>query len=479
VARKTLDERFWAKVDKTGDCWLWAGSKSGGGYGQFWNGYTNVGAHRYAYERKHGPVPDGYSVLHKCATPACVNPDHLYQGSAFDNSFDASMQKDRRKGRIQSGRGSITDRGDGRFDISVSLGFDPVTQRYRRKTKRVHGTINDARKVLVELNREVDSGRLRATEGTVAHLMTKWLEASEPNLSPSTLRRYRILLRVHILPGLGEVRLSRLSSADLDGFYAQLRDKGLAPATVGQVHAIIRRALNQAIKWGWLAVSPAKNATPPRLSRPDHRPPDPGSVLRLIDAAFESRAPEFGTFLRVAAATGARRGELCALRWIDVDAENGRLRVAHSIVEAEDDSLILKDTKSHSIRWVSVDVDTLAVLAVHRQSMEARAVAMEETLAEDAYVFSNSAAGRAAWRPSGVTQTFTRLRDRCGLGHVRFHDLRHASATQLLGAGVDVRTVAGRLGHRNAAVTLNVYSHFLPAKDRDAAELVGQLLAGD
>ena len=110
--------------------------------------------------------------------------------------------------------------------------------------------------------------------------------------------------------------------------------------------------------------------------------------------------------------------------------------------------------------------------------MDARAEVCRVSLVEDAFVFSNSPDGGEPWFPDSVSRSFKRLCVREGLHNVRLHDLRHFVATQLLGAGVDVRTVAGRLGHRNAATTLNVYAHFLEQTDRAAADIIGQVIAG-
>lgn len=185
---------------------------------------------------------------------------------------------------------------------------------------------------------------------------------------------------------------------------------------------------------------------------------------------------DLGYFIHLAAATGARRGELCALRWSDIDFEAKTLTISRSIVEAAHSALVEKDTKTHGSRRIALDDGTVIALLEHRVDREAAATAADATYTRHSYLFSRSVDGSKPWPPNDVTKAFVRVRDRCGVGN-RLHDLRHFAATRLLAAGVSVRTVSGRLGHANAATTLGVYAHFLEASDRDAAATLGALLA--
>ena len=201
-------------------------------------------------------------------------------------------------------------------------------------------------------------------------------------------------------------------------------------------------------------------------------PPDVDAAVRLIEQA-EADDPDFGTFLRLAASTGARRGELCALRWSDVDLVGATVRIGRALVESVGGGHVEKDTKTHSGRHIALDPSTVAVLRAHRQRQAERAAAAGFRVARHARLFSFEPAGSVPWRPDGVTARFVKLRNRVGLPGVRLHDLRHFVATSMLAAGVPVSTVSGRLGHANSATTLNVYSHSLAASDRQAAVALG------
>ncbi len=270
--------------------------------------------------------------------------------------------------------------------------------------------------------------------------------------------------------------------ADLDAWYTELRRSGgpggraLAPNSVKRIHAVMRTALEQGVKWGWLATNPAAAAGPPANKvKPTRTIPTPADIGRLIDRASEVN-PVLPVFLRVAAATGARRGELCALRWADVDLAGRSLAICHSMAHTRSRGVVEKDTKSHAERRLSLDPGTVELLAAHLRASQALVERCGGTLVDGAFVFSHEVDGSEAWRPDYVSLAFTRLRNACGLDAVRLHDLRHFNATALLAAGTDVRTVSGRLGHADASTTLDIYSHFVRHADEQAAGTIGAIL---
>jgi len=178
-----------------------------------------------------------------------------------------------------------------------------------------------------------------------------------------------------------------------------------------------------------------------------------------------------------AATTGARRGELCGLRWSDIDLDLATMTVARSISDAGRE-VAVKDTKTHQARRLALDPTTVEVLRDHRQLVERRAHDARVTLSPSAYVWSQDLDAASPYRPDRVTGAFRSLRDRLGLPQVTFHALRHFAATTLAAQGVGVRTIAGRLGHANPGITLRTYAHFLDTADRDAADAIGKALDG-
>ncbi len=378
--------------------------------------------------------------------------------------------------------GSLRQRGKTSWQLRVLAGRDEITGKKTYVSKTFRGGRREAERELARLVAEVEAGSTTAAAGTVAELCNKWFEYACPNLSPAVSAEYRRLLDRRILPRWGSTPVRRLRTSDLDGWYSQLRRSGsvtggsLSPNSVVRVHAILRRALNQGVRWGWITTNPAVAATPPRVFRRQLDIPSPADIGRLI-AAAESVNPALPAFIRLAAASGARRGELCALRWRNIDFEARSLHIAGAIVQINK-TVIEKDTKTHAERRVALDEGTVRVLEALRDRMVLALAIAEEELPSDAFVFSHRPDGLRPWYPNYATLAFARLADREGIGHVRLHDLRHFAATTMLVNGVDVRTTAGRLGHAQSSTTLNVYAHFVQAADAGAALAIGAVLDG-
>jgi integrase len=317
-----------------------------------------------------------------------------------------------------------------------------------------------------------------AGKGTVATLCHEWLAHASSSFSPKTIEVTKMYIEDPIIPVLGAIPVSKLTPNDLDRFYRQLLEVGrsrgpYAPATIKRVHGIIRRALTQGVRWGWITHNPAIDASPPRVPMKELKPPDPEQVVRLFRHAQDAD-PELATFILLAASSGARRGELLALRWSDIDLERGKMSIERGIVRV-DDLLIEQGTKTHQSRRISLDAGTVSALKAHHERAIQRAALAKSDVASTGFVFSHSADGSTPWHPDSTSRAFRKTCEHVGISGVRLHDLRHYVATRLLSAGVDVRTVAGRLGHRNPSTTLNVYSHFVPETDQDAANALGRI----
>jgi integrase len=376
-------------------------------------------------------------------------------------------------------KGFMRQRGSA-WELRVFVGTDAVTGKKRYTTQTVRGGKREAQRALAQMVTDAELGLSARTSATVAELIERWFEFARSEFSPKTVKETRGMIDRYVTPSLGSVTLSKLRAHDLDRFYRDLQAKGgaggspLAAATVRRVHGILRRALGQGVKWGWIGVNPAVAASPPRVLTAEIRPPSPTQVAALL-ARAQASAPDLACYLMLSAGTGARRSELVALRWSDVDLAGRSLVIRRGVV-AGPDGLVEKDTKTHASRRVALDDGVVAALSAHRaRQLEMLALA-GVAMSPSPYVFSDELAGTTPWYPDSVSRRFRRLCERDGLVGVRLHDLRHFVATQLLSAGVDVRTVAGRLGHRNAATTLNVYAHVLEQSDRQAADIMRQTI---
>jgi integrase len=373
--------------------------------------------------------------------------------------------------------GSIRKKGPDRWQVRMSLGRDPLTGRYRYLHRDVRGGKRDAQRVATQLSSEIDhGGHQHPNTYTVAELLDVWMTHIEAQgRAPSTLARYRSAIRANIVPALGNIRIDRLGPAQLDLYYAALAKHGLSPLTVRKSHAMLSAALNQAFKWGWIDRNPAERASPPGIRQKEIVPPTAEEIRRLLDACEQSN-PDLGSLIYMALTTACRRGELCGLRWSDVDLDKATLVVARSISDASGD-VVVKGTKTHQTRRIALDPSTVELLRRQLARADERAQTAGVRLGPGSYVWSQDLDGSTPYRPDRVTAAFVGLRNRLGLRHLTFHGLRHFAATTLASSGLGVRTIAGRLGHANPSVTLRTYAHFLDVADREAATALGAVVA--
>jgi integrase len=310
---------------------------------------------------------------------------------------------------------------------------------------------------------------------TLAEWLEEWSASRRHHLEASSTHSYRVMADAYLLPHLGEVPLDELDVRTVEATYARLLTCGgrggrpLAPRTVAYAHAILHRCLVDAVRLGVLESNPAAAAVIPRHAA-DRRGP---RKLRVWDAAQVRHFLEVSAdhpladLWAVALGTGMRRGELLALRQSDVDIEAARLTVEVALAQIGD-AVQLKRPKTGRTRTLSLDAATLAHLERRMRSSAASAA--------DSPLFASPDGGHLLpRRTSDVWRGYVRTLD---LPPIRLHDLRHTHATLLLAAGVPIKVVSERLGHTKITMTLDVYAHVLPAMDREAAERLGDLLAG-
>jgi integrase len=365
-------------------------------------------------------------------------------------------------------KGSLQRRGEA-WRLVIDAGPDPITGRRRQTVRTMRGTKREAQEALNALLAEARQGVEHGHDSTLGELLDTWL--ARARLSPSTALDYRRAIDAHIPPAMRATRVWKIRTHDLDGLYAALEAKGLGPARIRRVHNILRRSLGQAVKWQWIARNPAVDASPPTVPASKIVPPAPDDVRRWV-AGCDGQMRVYAV---LAANLGARRGELCALQWPDIDLEGGMVTIRRGLVDGGPGvGIVAKETKTNRDRTVALDSATVALVRQYRRERMELAFACGAQLGP--WVFASDPVGDVRPRPDSMSRRFSRLRDELGLSHVRPHDLRHFVATQLLAAGVDPRTVSGRLGHSRTSTTLDIYAAFVPARDRDAAELLGRLL---
>jgi integrase len=195
-------------------------------------------------------------------------------------------------------------------------------------------------------------------------------------------------------------------------------------------------------------------------------------MARIVEAAWRSE-DAWGLFVWLSAVTGARRGEVIALQWEDVDLERGEIRLDENYVRSSD-GMILKDTKTHQMRRLSIDAATVVLLRKHKEDCATRLNMLGLEIEDKTWVFSAKLDFSQPREPSAVTRRYSRLVAKLKI-KTMLKELRHYSATELLTAGVDLRTVSGRLGHGDGATTLRYYTAWVGAADKAAATTIAGL----
>ncbi len=333
----------------------------------------------------------------------------------------------------------MTERSPGVWRLQVTSDPDAVTGESRRLSRTFRGSRTDATAALQRLVVEAGAGLQGGSEVTVAVLLEQFMTTA--TLAPTTRQDWQSVVNRYLIPELGDIALWKLTARDCDQMYHRLALAGLGPSRVRNAHVVLHRAVAQAVRWGWLVRNPVSDATRPVVPRTTVVPPTVEHVRTLMAAARE-RDPQLACWLDLAAATGARRGEVCALRWSDIDLKTRTVRIERSVSATKEDGVIIKTTKTDRFRRVSITDRATESLRGLRTTAERRAATGSREFRPADLVFTNDPSATLPWRPELVSRRWERLRDRVGLKHVKIHGLRHFVATELLTAGIDVRTVA-------------------------------------
>lgn len=366
--------------------------------------------------------------------------------------------------------------------------------RWIRQLRSGFPTRQAAEKARTELRATIDAGAyVEPSDVTLAqYLREEWLPATAPpQVKYDTWADRRDTLERYVMPRLGGVALQELNAAHLNRLYTELlrggrqrraegASAGLSPTTVRRVHTMLRKALNDAVRWGRIARNPAPLADPPPMRtvnaarRRAMRTWSQQDLRRFLEATADH---PLHTLWLVAASTGLRRSEIAGLRWTDVNLRAHTLIVLQTVTVSEDGYLPEEDQKSDgSARTIHLDARVVAALRSHRAEQAAIRLEVGPAWNDQGLVFPRE--DGAWWNPNSLTSAFTRAVKAAGLPRIRLHDLRHTHATLLLAAGVNPKVVSERLGHSSVAFTLDTYAHVLPGMQPEAAALFLDLVLG-
>jgi integrase len=321
------------------------------------------------------------------------------------------------------------------------------------------------------------------TRETLADYLNEWLEAIKPSVRVSTWRSYELNVRVHLIPGLGGIRLQDLNATRIDAFYGSLLERGwsrsgntggLNPRTVKYIGMILKRALGSAVKKRRIERNPVDDAERVQVkNETEMRTWSAEELRRFLDHVRDDR---LYTAYLLAAMTGLRRGELLGLRWRAVSLESARLSVRETLLAVQDKLTWSEPKTKKSKRLVALDNDTVAALRVHRSRQNEERLAWGPAYENNDLVFARE--NGEPIHPNRFSEWFDRRIAAAGVPRIRFHDLRHTHASLALAAGVNPKVVSERLGHATISITMDTYSHVIPAIEEEAAERVARAVFG-
>ncbi len=368
--------------------------------------------------------------------------------------------------RRGQGEGSIYLRKDGRWCASITL--------ENRKRKTFYGKTRKEvqEKLRVALNEQKQGILSTGPQQTVKQFLEQWLEeVHKPSIRIGTYKGYRGYLDKHILPALGHIPLQKLTPQNVQAFYTRKQQEGLSAKSVNNIHGMLHKALDHAVRWGLVPRNVCDAVSLPKKARHEIQPLTEKQARQLLVAA---RGHSLEGLLTLAVTTGMRSGELLALKWQDINFDSGSLHIRRSMGYISGKGYLEFEPKTaRGRRKIVLPPFVCEVLKQHRtRQLEERLKAGTRWQDHD-LVFCNIYGGY--FDPAHLRQRFDKLLKEAGLPDVRFHDLRHSAATILLSMGVPAKVVQEILGHSQISMTMDIYSHVLPDMQQEAMAKMNDL----
>ena len=367
-------------------------------------------------------------------------------------------------------------RPDGRWEGRYTAGRDPVTGKaiYKNVLAKTQKECKEKLEQAIEKNGKVDV--VRSGKYTVAEWVRLWFETySKPSIREQTAYYYNNYIEKHIVPGIGNIKLDKLTTLQIQQFYnklktsgrvqryehIELKDKGLSNRFIRGVHGVLNSALEQAVKERLITSNPAEGCKLPKIEKKEMKvllPEQIGAYLQ--EANRRGLLPAY--YLELT--SGLRRGELLALLWTDLDVENMTISVTKQVNRINGQLKVSQPKTSNSIRTIPIPKQAVDLLILEHEKHP-----------DNPYMFPSPKTG-TMYDPDSFRHTHEKILAAAGIEHIRFHDLRHTFATLSLQNGVDVKTLSNTLGHYSAGFTLDTYTHATQRMKREAADTIGSVI---
>lgn len=371
-----------------------------------------------------------------------------------------------------NGEGSIYQRSDGMWVGAMSLP--------NGKRKVVYGATQAiARTKLAKAKSDQTEGKL-PTAGderlTLAAFLPRWFETlNARGVKPQTQVQYEMAARVHILPALGHMRLRQISISTIESYFNAKIASGLKPASIRGHRTVLSSAMKTAVKWGYIAYSPVRDAETPKVHRKQDDPMSVDEAKAILTAAGKDF---YGPLYSFALLTGLRQGEILGLTWGAVDFDRGTALITGNLQRVSNTWQILEPKTPRSRRLKPLPPMALEILKLQREQQSALQVLKGDKWSNAFDLVFTTHHGHPLYG-SNMVNALHKLQETHGLPRRTFHELRHGFASLLLSQGVDLRVIMASLGHSNLSMTANVYTHVVSDLERDAAVRLDAALTGN
>jgi integrase len=361
--------------------------------------------------------------------------------------------------------GSLYQRPNGTWSAQISL--------QGRRLSHTFKTQREAREWIRETHNQIDLGMTyTSTKRSLAEHLISWLENEKPVMRSRTWNHYEQLARMYVIPNIGKIVLKDLSTETLQALYSRLIGQGVGTYTVVKIHTLLHSALKVAVDAGMIGRNPASRAHPPKTPDFEMKILDESQASQLLVAIIGHR---WEALFHLAIATGMRQMELLGLKWDDLDWIRQTVKVERQLVRPDKTGVKFQGTKTRfGRRSIALGDQTITVLRGHYERQQAERLAAGKKWVEYGLMFANSHGGPI--EPRNLLTEFHQLLDQAGLPAIRFHDLRHTSASLMLNHGVAPIVVSRRLGHSKASITIDIYGHMIASIQEGVGQLMDDLV---
>lgn len=368
-------------------------------------------------------------------------------------------------GRAAKNAGTIRHRADGLWEARINLGRDSGTGKQVQRS--VYGrTQTEVRKKLLELTQDREDGKIvEPNKITLGEWLNTWQREYLLNVRASTADLYASQIRLYLMPAFGAIKLCKLTNSAIQKKYREMSET-LSPKSIKNIHGVLHKALDQAVKSGLIKSNPSDGCELPKIEKADIKPMSDEQTKSFLEAI---KGHPYETLYKTALFTGLREAEIMGLMWDCVDFQRGTILIDKQLRKEHKTGgeYYFSPPKNGNSRVIAPAPFVMDILKAHKVKQAQQRLRLGPVWEDSGLVFATDTGGHLY--VNTVYNRFKRIVTAIGCPDVRFHDLRHTYAVNSIRAGDDIKTIQGNLGHATAAFTLNVYAHFTNEMKQDSA----------